>query len=117
MSDQPDAGPALPGAAGAERERLARTSEELSSELLGFADRDGIWRAVSLGSRALLGRLPEALVGTDGLDLVHPDDRGAAARVFTGSTPDSAGAESVFRMRHSDGRHVWVEAKFGIARG
>ncbi|HEY1689819.1 MAG TPA: EAL domain-containing protein [Solirubrobacteraceae bacterium] len=69
---------------------------------------DGNWRYVSPGVRALLGYSPEDWLADPDLwaRQVHPDDR---ARVF--AREDDLVEPTVpeeYRMRHRDGRTVWV---------
>ena len=63
---------------------------------------------------ALYGRSAAGLIGTNGLDLVHPDDHtrllDAWAQVVDG---DSAGRALRQRVLHTDGSHTWVLASIG----
>jgi PAS domain S-box-containing protein len=80
-----------------------------SSDIIALTDMDGIWRYMSPAVTTLFGWRPEELMGKDGVAFVHIEDaelyrRGTRALqkgldVLTGS----------FRMRHRDGRYIWVE--------
>jgi PAS domain S-box-containing protein len=80
-----------------------------SSDIIALTDMDGIWRYMSPAVTTLFGWQPEELLGKDGVAYVHIEDaelyrRGTRALqkgldVLTGS----------FRIRHRDGRYVWVE--------
>jgi PAS domain S-box-containing protein len=73
-------------------------------------------RYVSPASRGLLGFAPEALVGTNLKEALHPDD---VPGVIALSQKLRAGAEeamSCHRIRHADGHWVWVEAKSRTVR-
>lgn len=52
---------------------------ESTHELVSVMDLTGRFRFANLAHRRLLGLLPQDLAGTMVLDLVHPDDRAAAA--------------------------------------
>lgn len=63
----------------------------------------------------LVGREPDALVGSNGLDLVHPDElhRAADGILYAAQFP---GRTSVapYRLRHADGAWVDIELKSGM---
>lgn len=90
-------------------ERLFRTVANYSSDMLGWQlvpATTFLW--VSSASRTVLGFDPDALIGTDGVDLVHPDDRGPH---LAESWRAAHGTPTTFtlRMRHADGSYRWVE--------
>lgn len=69
-------------------------------------------RYVSPAARMVYGYSAEELIGTNPRDFLHPDDRAAVAamlqRLRDGEDQE---AMSCHRVRHADGRWVWVEAK------
>ncbi len=69
---------------------------------------------------AMLGRAPadfplaadQPNIEETWLDLLHPEDRDRALRGFTAYIKDPAGMyQQTFRMRHADGRWIWVLAR------
>ena len=68
---------------------------------------------VSPACRDLLGYEPKELVGKHPRDVVHPVDEEAAGRIL--SIRLEAGdrkARVDLRMRHKDGRYIWMETSF-----
>ena len=64
----------------AERKRAENEQNQffdLSLHLLIIADLDGLIKRVNPGWEEILGYLPEELIGTSFIELVHPDDRAA----------------------------------------
>ncbi len=73
--------------------------------------RDGIVRYVSPSARRLLGREPSEREGRSAFDYIHPDDIPAVKEVFRQALTTQGPIEPVtFRMRHKDGRYVYLEA-------
>ncbi|TNC14094.1 PAS domain S-box protein [Methylobacterium terricola] len=63
-----------------ERQVAARTAErdriwQVSRDMLGVADADGVWRSVNPAWTATLGWAPEQVVGRSSAWLEHPDDQ------------------------------------------
>ena len=98
------------------RARLDRTQErfrlisQLGQDVLVVIDANGRVRWASDASRQHLQHRPEALIGTDALDLVHPDDRTRATKDLASV---AAGVEldvpTIVRVRTGDGRYEMVE--------
>jgi diguanylate cyclase (GGDEF)-like protein/PAS domain S-box-containing protein len=90
-----------------------RLLAENSSDIVFQLDRDLVRRYVSPACRELLGYEPEELVGVKPVEMAHPDDAPRLALIF--QTLLSGGAERqsiVNRIRHRDGKWIWVEARF-----
>ena len=89
-----------------------RSLIESSLDMVTIVEADGTIRYQSPGVERILGYAPDALLGRDALDLIHPDDRErivsrlAAAR----ESPDPA-ALLEFRARHGDGTWRTLEAR------
>ncbi|QUD87545.1 PAS domain-containing hybrid sensor histidine kinase/response regulator [Phenylobacterium montanum] len=112
----------------ARREAMdALAQSEARYRLLAETSRDAVFRFnlagdilyASPGAR-LFGYPPEELVGRNSLELIHPDDVEAArARLISvlkatdeGETPTL----NEFRVRHADGRYLWVEGNPSATR-
>ncbi|MFC3126453.1 diguanylate cyclase [Pseudoroseomonas globiformis] len=95
----------------AESEASFRLLAERSSDVVVRLGLDGRRRYVSPASEALLGHAPTALMGGMALDEVEEADRAevqdALARLLSGEAEQMSLA---CRMRHADGRLIWVEA-------
>jgi diguanylate cyclase (GGDEF)-like protein/PAS domain S-box-containing protein len=95
-----------------ESETRYRLLAEYSTDMVFQLDRDLVRRYVSPACREILGYEPEELVGAQPLAIVHPDDAerlGAICQfVLRGVTQR---ATIVYRIRHRDGRWIWVEAQ------
>lgn len=91
-----------------ESERLFRMIAEHSSDMVAWQLVDEttfLW--VSPASRTVLGIEPDALIGTYGIDLVHPDDRAHLAESW--QTTSGTVTRFTMRMRHADGGYRWIE--------
>ncbi|MGH7785849.1 MAG: PAS domain S-box protein [Candidatus Binatia bacterium] len=81
---------------------------ESSGEMLGLVDVGGRALYVSGGSRHVVGREPQALVGSLFSDHIHPDD---LALADLGELLAQPGVTLIrrLRLRHADGSWRWVE--------
>ena len=86
------------------REQHFRALIEQAYDIVVVLGQDGAFLYQSPAVQRVLGYIPEALDGTNVLDLVHPDDRGRAVDVL-GSSPLATGVDKLFhfRVRHQDG--------------
>jgi diguanylate cyclase (GGDEF)-like protein/PAS domain S-box-containing protein len=93
----------------AESEARFRAVVQTSKDLTGVIDSFGrvVW--VSDGVTELLGYEPSELIGTEALQLVHPDDLEATATRFAGALEGSNGAPLAIRVRRKDGSWMLVE--------
>ena len=67
--------------------------------------------------RRLTGRTGAELLAITALDLVHMDDRAAAAEQFASLLGGDAGEyEAEIRWRHADGRDIWVQMSLHAIR-
>jgi diguanylate cyclase (GGDEF)-like protein/PAS domain S-box-containing protein len=84
------------------RRYQALTAKSQSASIV--CDIDGNVSFASEAVRALLGVPPQALVGTNLFDSMHPDDRSAHRYEFSRvAHHENSGDESVARHRHADG--------------
>ena len=94
-----------------EREEYFRSLIEQAMDIIAVLDADGAVRYASPSVLALLGYGSEELVGQHILDLVHPDDVGAAQRVFAeGVATGQGGGLLELQCRHKDGTYRSLEA-------
>jgi len=69
---------------------------------------DGTFEGASESLRDVLGYETAELQGRSIAELIHPDDRRVAARMFRG-LGGAGPAQQAFRVRHRDGRWRWLE--------
>lgn len=88
-----------------------RAMIEKSDETIALFSEDAVFLYASPSIAALLGYLPEALLGKKVWDHIHPDDRSRVATELAGiiSLPNSS-IVSQFRARNKSGDWRWVEA-------
>lgn len=96
-------------------ERALERFEKLihhSSDVVFVVDETGTYQYLSPAVESVLGYEPSELVGTDGFDLVHPEDREATLDEFRRALEDPDYRPRVeFRARHRDGSWVWLEVR------
>ena len=99
-----------------EAEEALRVSEhrlravlEHSRDVHGLLDPNGSVMWVSPGIEDMLGWRAEDLFGTNGFDLVHPDDLSVALTEFTESLQHEQHDPLELRLAHSDGRWIPIE--------
>jgi diguanylate cyclase (GGDEF)-like protein/PAS domain S-box-containing protein len=91
-------------------EERFRTLVQSSRDAILVTDREGHLTYVSPGMQHLLGYEPEALLGTNERNLIHPHDLrirdGVVERLTTLGTPQPP---AELRMRHANGEWRWIE--------
>jgi two-component system, cell cycle sensor histidine kinase DivJ len=103
-------------AAAAEGAAMYRFLADNAMDLITRHSSDGRIRFASPATVALLGRLPDEIVGLAMPAIVHPDDLGALqAALVESSYHGRAGAAEV-RLAHKDGSFVWAEIRCRPAR-
>jgi diguanylate cyclase (GGDEF)-like protein/PAS domain S-box-containing protein len=90
------------------RRTLQRVLEHASDVVMLF-DGDGTITWVSPAARRVFRIAPEQLLGRNGMDLVHPDDRDRAAETFMSITGLGDQVRAEFRILAGDGSVMWVE--------
>jgi PAS domain S-box-containing protein len=92
-------------------EKRFRALVERGSDVTAIVGTDGTIQYESPSVRRVLGYEPEALVGTNGLARVHPDDREDVEAGLEEVSQEPRGEVTLtFRMRHADGSWVHLEA-------
>ncbi|MFB6167881.1 MAG: PAS domain S-box protein [Haloferacaceae archaeon] len=88
-----------------------RTLVEEVNDIATVVDADGTITYVSPAITRILGYEPDELVGHEGYEFVHPEDRerNANAMETVLSTPSESETVEV-RFRHADGSWRWIEA-------
>lgn len=87
-----------------------RRVAESAGDIIVSVDRAGAITHASPAIRAF-GYAPDDLIGTTGLKLVHPEDRGEVARKIAALLRGElvAGANRQYRIKRADGGWAWVE--------
>lgn len=102
-----------------ESEARYRLLAETTNDVITRLNLDFKREYVSPTCRALLGYEPEEMLGAQPLDKVHPDDapavREQASRLAAGEVEGDRITIS-YRMRHKDGRWIWIDAGISLAR-
>jgi PAS domain S-box-containing protein len=87
-----------------------RLVEEVN-DLVTVVDTDGTITYVSPAVRRVLGYDPDELIGHEGYEFVHPEDRDRNADALEAVLSDPSGVETVeLRFRHADGSWRWIDA-------
>jgi diguanylate cyclase (GGDEF)-like protein/PAS domain S-box-containing protein len=90
-------------------ERDFRLLAENATDFVSRHDPDSRFLYASPSARTMFGYEPDEVMGRSGYDYVHPEDRDLVRRAHR-AVLGSAGAQTVsFRLRHKDGRWLWVE--------
>lgn len=103
--------------AAVESEARYRLLADNTNDMITHMDLTGRGLFVSPGAQELLGYEAETLVGTSPHQMIHPDDAAPLRALFADL---GAGrieqAVNVNRLRHRDGRWIWVEASLKLLR-
>ncbi|ELZ42633.1 PAS/PAC sensor signal transduction histidine kinase [Halorubrum coriense DSM 10284] len=81
------------------------------NDLATVVDTDGTITYVSPAITRILGYDPDELVGHEGFEFVHPEDRERNADALEDVLSNPSGSKTVeLRFRHADGSWRWIEA-------
>jgi PAS domain S-box-containing protein len=72
---------------------------------------------VSPACRAVLGYEPEDLIGRSPREIIHPDDWATVTNLLTTAREGRSDIQAIYRLRHRDGRLIWVEGRYGRLPG
>jgi PAS domain S-box-containing protein len=113
-------------AEGGRRRRAEQAAEAQAADyrLLADSATDMIFRLdlsferryVSPACRDILGYAPEELIGTRPADQLHPDDADRVGEIYASLVNGRDRASTTNRIRHRDGRWIWVDANFRLIR-
>lgn len=94
-----------------EQEAFLTAITSHTHEMIVLISPDGQLKYLNQAFERLLGYQPDQLIGSSAFDLMHPDDgeqqQLLLAAALQQNTPNKM---SSFRVRHADGRYLWVEA-------
>jgi diguanylate cyclase (GGDEF)-like protein/PAS domain S-box-containing protein len=94
----------------AQKEERFRILAENSSDVISRQALDGTFLYVSPASIAILGYMPEEMVGMKLGSFVHPDDKSAVEAGYGAPRTIGETGQIEFRFRRSDGKYIWLEA-------
>jgi diguanylate cyclase (GGDEF)-like protein/PAS domain S-box-containing protein len=81
-----------------------------SADIVIVIDPDGTVRFANPAMLRSLGLRPDDLLGSQVLEIIHPDDQVAVTAVMVGVLEDADRSRRVeFRVRHEDGSYRWIE--------
>jgi diguanylate cyclase (GGDEF)-like protein/PAS domain S-box-containing protein len=81
------------------------------SDIVTVVGFDGIIRYISPNTERLLGFTPEELIGTSGVDNIHPDDIDVLVEGLGSQLTEGLDARPFeYRQRCKDGSWIWLEA-------
>jgi PAS domain S-box-containing protein len=96
------------------RQVLRRQTEELrrifetSQDLIMVMDARGFLVQISPSCEAILGYLPEEMIGRSGVDFIHPDHLDTSRREMRAARHGQRPKISDTRCFHKNGREVWL---------
>ena len=89
-----------------------RTLVEESTDAIFIVGPDGTFEFVTPAVERVLGYKADDLIGRNGFDNIHPDDRERVQERFMALVADTDDAAEVeYRYRHADDHWVWIEAR------
>jgi len=107
------------GIALAENEASYRLLADTATDVISRSDLEGTLLYLSPAFERVTGYPASELVGRNIADIVHPDDAGAYfahfARMIKGK--HASGSPVEFRIRHKDGRWIYIEGNPTLVRG
>ncbi|WP_148260889.1 bifunctional diguanylate cyclase/phosphodiesterase [Conexibacter woesei] len=92
-------------------EQRHRLLADNATDMILVFDPSGVATYVSPASRELMGYDPEELVGRQPREFVHPDDTDEVVGARTRVAEQGGTITVTSRIRHRDGRYVWIEAR------
>jgi PAS domain S-box-containing protein len=99
-----------------ESEAQYRALADNTIDVIGRTGVDGIWRYMSPSVEVALGYTPAEMCAVIGPTYIYSDDRPAVRQVTAAVLADGRARTCEYRMIRKDGRMVWVESSFSLAR-
>ncbi|MEW6555561.1 MAG: PAS domain S-box protein [Actinomycetota bacterium] len=93
-----------------EREVFMRRLTDNMLDLISQIDLEGNFVYLSPSNERVLGYREADLLGTNVMELVHPDDLPAVADSYVRSNMELVPGKVEFRARKADGTYIWVES-------
>ena len=93
-----------------------RLLAEHAADMIVRTRADGSRAYVSPASRALLGFEPHEIMDTDFQTFLHREDHDRIVGAYARFVADGDRETQTYRLRHRDGRYIWVEAHWVAAR-
>ncbi len=85
-------------------------------DVIGRTGVDGVWRYISPSVELALGYEPEEMRAVIAPTYIFDDDRPVVRQVTSAVIADGRARTAEYRMIRKDGRLVWVETSFSLAR-
>lgn len=92
-----------------ESEARYRLVADNISDLVGLHQPSGQFLYVSPSCQGLLGHSPDALMGKNFYDLVHPDDRERVRLQIQALRPPQTVSQLLYRVARASGEYLWLE--------
>ncbi|HEY8381185.1 MAG TPA: PAS-domain containing protein [Microvirga sp.] len=100
-----------------ESEERYRLLADHATDMIVRMDLDGVRQYVSPTCREVIGYEPENLVGRVPGEMIHEEDQGTTRSVISRLASGEADRlTATYRLRHSRGHWVWVEANMRLIR-
>lgn len=99
-----------------ESELRYRMLVENASDMIFRLDRELVRTYVSPASTEIIGYAPEELVGRTAATMSHPDEVALVAQTYADVLDGLERTDVTSRIRHRDGRWIWVEVELRALR-
>jgi diguanylate cyclase (GGDEF)-like protein/PAS domain S-box-containing protein len=100
----------------AKSEARYRHLADNSTDMIFKLDMQFVRQYVSPASLEILGYAPEELVGMKPVNMVHPEDASRVTEAYQALANGLDRTSVINRIRHRDGRWLWVEAEMRLVR-
>ena len=92
-----------------ESESQFRLLAENASDMISRHSIDGVFLYISPACETILGYKPEELVGSQGFDLIHPNDLPAIIKLINRYRGGQRTVTISYRARHKNSQYIWLE--------